>query len=169
MNATATERPTCQPPIIDNIPQEMKNAVRWVVWRYDLEKSGWTKVPYRVDGRGRASSTDPVTWGTFDQALQAFDAGDYAGIGFALGDGWAGIDFDDNLDDEGRYVWGAEIIAAFDSYKEVSPSGTGIKIFIRGVKPAGSKCSKRGFGPDGIGKLEVYDNARWFAVTGDAL
>jgi primase-polymerase (primpol)-like protein len=46
------------------------------------------------------------------------------------------------------------------SYSEVSPSGTGVKVFLRGKLPAGG--NRRG-------NVEMYDRGRYFAVTGRRL
>ena len=42
---------------------------------------------------------------------------------------------------------------ALNSYTEVSPSGTGLHIFIRARKPGGKSCK---------GGLEMYDKGRYF-------
>ena len=77
---------------IDAIPSSMKSVARWVAWK-PIERDGkWTKIPVQVNGAA-ASSTDPTTWGTLDDVyFAAFNRG--WGIGFMLGDGWLGVDFD---------------------------------------------------------------------------
>ena len=52
---------------------ELRQSARWVLWRFELKadwKPGdpkpWTKVPYRADGKGKASSKNAPTWATFD-------------------------------------------------------------------------------------------------------
>src|SRR3954454_2601453 len=59
----------------DAIPDELKARVQWVAWKYELDKSGrWTKVPYRARNTHRkASTTDPKTWGSYEQAVAAFE------------------------------------------------------------------------------------------------
>jgi hypothetical protein len=149
----------------------MRSQRRWVVWRYELnaKRTRWTKVPHRADGGGLAKSNDPSTWCHFETALQAYASGRYDGIGYALGDGFAGVDMDGCLSDTGTFVWGAEIIGSFNTYAEVSPGSAGVKLFVLGAKPPNTSTAKRGFGPDGSGRLEVYDHDRWFAVTGHVL
>ena len=39
------------------------------MWNHERRNGKWTKVPYRVDGRTKARSDDPRTWGTFVQAI----------------------------------------------------------------------------------------------------
>jgi len=54
-----------------------------------------------------------------------------------------------------------EILDLFPgAYVEVSPSGTGIHIFTRGVAPHNGKRSYHD------GAVEVYDRERFFTVTG---
>jgi hypothetical protein len=128
-------------------------------------------VPYDAATGREASSTDPSTWTTFEQAVGAFGHSDYYdGVGFVFtaDDPFCGIDLDDCLD-AGNSVasWAQEILRQFPSYTEVSPSGTGLKIFLRGRKPDGARCSARDIDPAGVGGLELYDRARYFTVTGN--
>jgi primase-polymerase (primpol)-like protein len=47
-----------------------------------------------------------------------------------------------------------------DSYTEVSPTGTGLKVFVRGVLPRGGNRDD---------DIEMYDHDRYFTVTGHHL
>src|ERR1019366_4321778 len=49
-----------------------------------------------------------------------------------------------------------------DSYAEISPSGKGVKIWTRAQLPSDSGVAF----PLGDGRIEVYDHARYFTVTG---
>ena len=41
---------------------------RWVVWKWQKTKSGWTKPPHRADDpHAKARSNDPATWSTTQQ------------------------------------------------------------------------------------------------------
>jgi putative DNA primase/helicase len=85
--------------ICDSIPPEMRAERRWLLWRLEWveDKKGkgkWSKVPYQSNGR-KASSTDAKTWTPFETAVGAYRSGGFDGIGFVLGDGWAGVDLDD--------------------------------------------------------------------------
>jgi primase-polymerase (primpol)-like protein len=53
------------------------------------------------------------------------------------------------------------IIRRLDSYTEVSPSGTGIHIFVRTNQPPEGGCRK--------GNIEIYSRARCATVTGEHL
>src|SRR4051794_39976931 len=114
----------------------------WVAWRADRDGK---KVPYNPDTHEWAKSDDPTTWGiraAADAAAKAllkpsgFGDKPVGGIGiqFAdLGDGTAigGIDLDSCREDGKFTPWANEVIKLFGSYTEVSPSGTGGKIFFR--------------------------------------
>src|SRR5215213_10449860 len=89
--------------LLENVPEAMRRRPQWVVWR--LEERGGdkpTKIPYIAGGVGRASSTDLMTWRTFEEAVKALETGRYDGIGFVFcsGDEFAGIDLDDCRDPE---------------------------------------------------------------------
>jgi putative DNA primase/helicase len=78
----------------DGIPAALKVAARWVLWKlvWKANKDGtgkWDKVPMTTTGRG-AKTNDPRTWSTFDDALAAYRTGRFDGIGFVLGDRFAG-------------------------------------------------------------------------------
>ena len=139
---------------------------RWVVWRYELRKDKWTKPPINPHTGRHALSTDASTWGILEDAVAAIREGKYSGMGFVLGGGYAGIDLDGCRDPvTGVITPGAQaIINRLDSYTELSPSGTGVKIFVRGVKPElCTNCRRRG---SDFKQVEIYDEDRYFTVTG---
>ncbi len=85
-------------PNIDAIPATMRNQDRWVMWAYRTRSGGKrTKVPY-MPNAVPAKSNDPLTWSSFGQCQRAMDRGKWHGIGFVLGDGFAGVDIDNCLD-----------------------------------------------------------------------
>jgi len=134
-----------------NIPPELACLVRWVVWKDN-------KVP-RIPGTYRpASTTDPATWRSFGQALASVRCGQADGIGFVFTDTpFAGIDLDHCLRDGRLTCQAARIVAQLSSYAEISPSGTGLHVIVRGRLPPG---------PRRKGDVEMYDTDRYFTVTG---
>jgi hypothetical protein len=84
---------------------------------------------------------------------------------FSVTDPFCGIDLDDCLDAEGNVKpWARRIVERFgDTYMEISPSGCGLKIWIRGGVPANLAGVSVG-----DGQIEIYDHARYFTVTGRA-
>ena len=136
---------------------------RYVVWRYEDRVGKAAKIPYVADGTGaRASSTDPATWRGFEEAARVFLVGGYDGVGFLFspGDPYAGVDLDDCRDPESAALeaWASELVAALDGYAEISPSGTGVHIIVRGA--AANRQD---------GRVEAYSSGRYFTVTGRAI
>ena len=85
-------RPTALPVNVAGTPDVLKAQRRWVCWRYewqqhDGKKGRWAKILCTTEGR-HAKSNDASTWTTFDDAVAA--SGRFDGVGFCLGDGWAG-------------------------------------------------------------------------------
>ncbi len=151
----------------NNIPEALRARPQWVCWRYRERDGQRTKVPIAPANGRNASATKPSDWSSFDDAITACGELDCDGVGFVFTgeDGYAGIDLDDCIDADGAISPEAqEIIDAFDSYTEVSPSGRGVKIFIQGVKLGGAKCKTGDVA--GFKMLEVYDRDRFFCVTG---
>src|SRR5262245_6239382 len=146
----------------ETIPLELR-ALPWVLWRAEPRGEGKpTKVPYQVAApTRRASSTDPTTWASFDDALEAFASlGDrIAGIGVVLtaAGGVTCLDLDRVIDAEGTLDPRAEtIVDRCDSWTEISPSGTGLHVFVRGRVPRSLRGSQ----------IEIYCRERYIAVTG---
>lgn len=145
----------------ENIPAELKSLPRWVCWRFEQRGGKATKVPYTPTGR-RAKSNDPATWAAFDECRAAHERGRFDGIGFQLdGSGIVGVDIDHARDAAGNWsATAAAIIDILNSYAEISPSGEGVHIFIKAVKP-GNKSKNAAAG------VEMYDTKRFFTVTGN--
>jgi len=151
------------------VPGALKEKAQWVVWKFQIRDGKRTKVPYSAITKGSAKSTAPETWATYAAAVEAFNAGGFDGVGyvFSADDGLTGIDLDRSLNEDGTLKpWARELYAPFaDTYSEVSPSGTGIKLWTRAVLP-GKGRKINGQGPDRTGKIEIYDRDRYFTVTG---
>ncbi len=165
---TRPDRPP--PPRPTGIPQELAERPQWVLWKHDRLKNGkYTKVPYQAAKSWlKAESDNPSTWGSLDDAWNAYLEGGFDGIGymFAADDPYFGVDVDHCLQDGKLLEWAVPIIEQLElTYGEVSPSQTGIKFYARGKLPGRGK-KRKGFGPDGTGGIELYDQKRYFAVTG---
>ena len=143
------------------IAEELKNYNNWVLWKKikKVSQDKPVKMPFNIDG-SLADTTDSKTWTSFNDALEMYKKGGYNGIGFVFSkdDPFVGIDIDDCISEKGIINDDAiKIIKDFNSYTEVSQSKRGLHIIIRGKK-TGNKCRK--------GQFEVYDNNRYFALTG---
>ncbi len=115
------------------IPDDLRERDQWVLWRYESRSGATAKVPNQP-GKLRASSTDPRSWSSLAAVERELlcNPGWYEGPGFVFSasDPFCGIDLDDCLDAAGNVkVWAQGIVGQLtDSYTEVSPSGTGLKI-----------------------------------------
>ena len=141
---------------VEGIPEELRVRPQWVVWKAVGDKPD--KVPYSVRSGRKASSTDLMSWSTFQEALEAYKNGEYAGLGFVFSsaDPYTGIDLDNCVGGDGEIaLWALEIARYFDSYTELSATGTGLHIIVRGDVPNRRK-----------GDVEVYSSKRFFTMTG---
>lgn len=152
------------------IPAALRERQQWVAWQWERREEKWTKVPVNARTGSRAESDNPATWMDFETARNyAATRTNIAGIGYVFGndDPYTGIDFDTCRDPETGELdaWAAATLAGFDSYAEVSPSGTGIKAFVKATLPDHGIRRKR---PDDLpgGMVEMYDRGRFFTVTG---
>jgi phage FluMu protein Com len=151
--------------ILSNIPQTLKELSRWILWRLERRDGAETKVPYRTDGL-RASPTNPNDWTDFATAVNAFDPARYNGLGFVLTkeDNIVCIDLDECIGEDGKICDEANnIVRIMNSWTEISQSGKGLHIFISGSKP----MDKSKFKPREFKAIEIYDNARYIAMTGN--
>jgi putative DNA primase/helicase len=151
-------------PIVGSIPRVLRENEAWVVWKYEPSPSNpekLTKIPYSVHG-GKAESDNPRTWGTFRQAMEYHLDNDWTdGVGMVVcdDDEFVGVDLDHCLNAETLVVepWARAIVDMLDSYTEITPSGEGLRIFVRGSLPPRGR--KRG-------NFEIYEHGRYLTVTG---
>ncbi len=152
------------------IPAELRDQAQWVAWRWAKRDGKPTKVPVNPRTGGNADPTDPGTWGTFEQAVTraTTDRLDGAGFVFTEDDPYGGADLDDCRDPETGEIHPEALteVAQLGSYTEVSPSKTGLKVFLKGKKPA-ARCKNKD-APWG-GAIELYDKDKFFTVTGEHL
>jgi hypothetical protein len=140
----------------DSIPEELRKLRQWVCV---LEGS---KMPWQALCFYPASSTNPDTWATFEEAVAAVEGGYYDGIGFVFNDnGIVGIDLDDALAHGCLSPLATDILELCSSYTEVSKSGSGLHIFVKGDVPFKGRNNLAG--------VEIYKTARFFIMTGDVL
>ncbi len=180
-----TPRPEALPVQAHNVPATLRDIDAWLVWRYEFRKGKWTKPPSDAKTGFAGKSTDSSTWTTFTDAHDAYrTASKWDGIGFVHTpeNNLTALDLDHCRDRRTGVIqpWAARIVEELDSYTEVSPSGTGLRIFCRGRKPDNEEISKGGY-PDHeggqTGKLEMYDGrtkagkpgGRYLTLTGQRL
>ena len=124
----------------------------------------------RCNEAADARANHEEDWTTFELvAAYLLRRREHDGLGFLLGGGWGGFDLDKCRNPATGAIepWAAEIVVQLDSYAEISPSSTGLKVFITGAPvQSGRRC--KGFTSyDGelAGELEVYTDRRFFTVA----
>lgn len=155
---------------LENIPAELRPLPVWLLWKsVPNGKDKPKKVPYYADGKVRQGvldiPEDRARLVTLDAALSKFNSKRHTGLGVALGkipdmperlEPLSGIDCDNCVRGEEIAAAVKDVLAAAgEAYAEISPSGTGLKIF--GIGNIGSTATP---------ELEIYSGARFFAVTG---
>ena len=145
---------------------ELAGIRQWVTWkRYPDPKhpDKPRKMPRTHDDKDTgADAKHRDTWSTYRIAhLGVMARRGLAGVGFVFTtqDDYVGVDLDKCGDRATGQLepWAQAIVDRLDSYTEWSVSGTGLHILCRGVLPQNG--SRRG-------RVEMYDQARYFTVTG---
>lgn len=162
------QKPPALPVDFNAIPLNLKTIPRFLLWKYtlvgDAEHQKWSKLPVQPTGKA-ASSTNPTTWTDFLTAQKAYENGNFDGIGFVFtgDDDLVGVDVDDCRDPTTGELsdFAQQIVDNVKGYCEVSPSGTGIKIFTRAELQNAHVDHSIG--------LEVYAKSRYFTITGHHL
>jgi NrS-1 polymerase HBD domain len=132
------------------INAELRGDNQWATHR--------AKVPYISGTERKASSTDPTTWGSFDDARAAVEAGKADGLYYALktGSGIVGVDLDHCVENGAIAPWAMVYVRLLNSYTCLSTSLTGIRMFVKGTKPS-TDCKR--------GAVECYDHDRLLSMT----
>jgi len=162
--AKAHERQAIQPA---QIPEELLRWPQWVCWRYVARDEGRKpdKQPVNPHTLHNAGVHWPNTWSRFEAAYQAYLTNrqrGMQGIGFVLtpDDPYVAVDLDGCIYEAKVDEQATEMIAALDSYTEVSPSGHGLRILVtcpdfqNNVRQPG---------------IEMYSHQRYVTITGHQL
>jgi putative DNA primase/helicase len=152
------------------IPKPVTGYDQWVCYRRKQRSDGNTdKIPTdpNISGPlGNVSKTDPANWLPYQQThAYATTKAHLDGVGFVLDDNdpFTVIDLDgcrnpeiDKIDE-----WAWQIIKAFNSYTEISPSGMGVHIWVYGTVRGTTRPELNGH------RIEAYSEKRFVTVTGD--
>lgn len=168
--------------LFENIPYELKNTPQWVnfVLQKKTDKQGIVKItkpPINPKNNHKADPTKDFNFSTFSEAIKNLpnlnkvksipnlikDKHTGGGIGFCLtkNDGFTAIDVDHCIKNGKLSEQAEHIVQLFSSYTEISPSGEGLRIFIKGSLPKDSKKKN--------GNFEAYSEQRYVTVTGRLL
>lgn len=160
MSPLATAGRTCNPAIA-----ELAQTDLWVCWRYHHRADRPNKPAKKpfTPGGSEAKTTDPRTWSSFDECWRAaFVEGRFDGIGRVLTARcpYVAFDIDECCALDGAVAPRAnEVLRAFPSYTEVTPSGAGLHVWVRGYWPV-NKSGK---------PFEVLAARHFVTVTGNHL
>ena len=163
----------------DLIPATLRQRDAWVLWGkgHAIEPTTGkpNKQPLKLSGYP-ASHSDSATWTTFDNALAEYRRQNYWGFGVCFnGDGCCGLDLDGCRDRNTGVIsdTAQRIIDVLDTYCEVSPSGTGVKMWFFATAKTSlvqHAPSFKGQWPlPGLKGVEFYSTERFFATTGHRL
>ncbi|MBV8772860.1 MAG: hypothetical protein JO166_11120 [Deltaproteobacteria bacterium] len=153
----------------ENFPSKLTIRPQWVLWAYLFRDGRWTKCPFQPDG-SFASATDPATWAPFEFVQCAYfsldddDDARFDGVGFVVTatDPFTVFDFDHCRDPETGEIDPtiASYVHQLDSYTEVSPSGTGVRVVVEATLPPHHRR---------LGRVEMYNDRRFVSFTGHVL
>ena len=152
------------------IPESLKALKRWAPWKavWSEKRGKYDKIPYRADAPNYGLSTArPDSWFSFEAAQRAFDTNPnlFHGLGFVLTGikGVVGTDLDGCVNNGVIADWAKEIVGDLNSYTEISPSGTGLRVFNTGKQDDDWNNHDVG--------IEVYggNDARFLTVSGQHL
>ena len=150
----------------ENIPDNLKKEKRWCLYKIISREGKNTKLPIMPNSKP-AKSNDKTTWNSYEDCIAALNRNIGDGLGFMLGDGYIGIDIDKVSDDIMAYSMDyqarsmtADFLRGISTYAELSPSKTGLHFIGKGKVPGERKRHKN---------LEIYDEGRFFTVTGNVI
>jgi archaellum biogenesis ATPase FlaH len=167
VNAEANVIPFPAVDPLDNVPAEIRQHRAFIVWRNE----DGNKVPYYTHGGRRTgtqgSAEDRAQLATFDEARAACRRGGYSGIGMAMLPDWnlTALDFDSAVRDGVVHPEVLQLVSG--SYAEISPSGNGVRAFMRGSL-SGKDTTADGLAKYGF-KAEFYPTKQFVTITGDTL
>lgn len=149
----------------DNIPALLKQRPNWVAWGI---RDAPPKSPYNptslLSGRPQpAKAGIRETWSSYQTAAECVTRGLARGIGYEFdgsGDIY-GVDLDHVISENGVTPQAREIVGKLASYAEISPSGTGLHIFVLAPGADITRHRKK----DGF--VEIYSDLRYFTITGN--
>lgn len=151
----------------DVIPaiNELKARDQWVGWKLVMRAGARkpAKPPVNPHNGFAASHSNPSTWGSHKQATAAVKRYGLAGVGYVLSDDddYTGIDIDKCRGAETGKIedWAQEVLALAETYAEISPSGTGVRMFVRGKIDKAIKSD--------VARVEIYGAQRYLTITGN--
>ena len=149
--------------LYENIPKLLKKSDNWVVWGVHgaSPKAPFNPASLLAGKPNPAKAGVRETWGSYNAAAECVRRGLARGVGYEFDGGVYGVDLDHVIDKAGNLAPQArEIVDKLASYTEVSPSGSGLHIFVLAPGADITRHRKKDY------FLEIYSEGRYFTVTG---
>jgi hypothetical protein len=162
---------------LTSLPESLQAGNLFCLWR--RMPDGKKKPIQPLTGRA-AHTNQPAEFSSFAVAARAFQNKTYsniAGVGRLMRhdyDSVYSIDVDDVITNSLLAPFALDLIAQANSYAEVTPSGTGIRIFGRGPVPESlwGKCStkiwEKTSQPEGI-EVQLFLQGQYITLTGNQI
>jgi len=162
------------PLTIDSVPAALR-VLPWIGWRAELRDDGhWKKTPYQIgEPRWPASNADPMHWrnegDVREVQIMSPELFDGFGVVLVAAANLTFIDLDEVRDPDTGEIepWAIRMVDTFDSWTEISVSGTGLHIFVHGRLPGPGLANYLDGDPEQ--KVEAYSVGRFAYLTGTAL
>ena len=154
----------------NTIPTDLASKPQWVYWKYQTIDGEVKKPPVNTNGY-KINCHNSDDWLSFQQVLKGLNPKKHEGIGFVLDQsGYIGVDVDDCFQNAGDTSslkeWTKPLLDKIKgNYSEISPSGEGLKIVIKGERPSWLTKTKQHIGD---GKIEIFDY-QYFTITGNVI
>jgi len=184
--------PRADAALLANLPHELSKFKSWVVWREAPNGNNpkFKKLPQNPLTLNGDDWNNPTNWTHRATAIQVFEENPtLRGIGFAFHkcssecfddkrrrvhaedqeDPFTFFDLDGVIVKGKLLPWAAEFVRMVDSYTEVSPTGTGVKIIVRAKLVMRKKSFEFKDSSGNPHEVEVYDSNKFFAATGQCL
>jgi hypothetical protein len=164
--------------MFESVPAALRIKRNWCVHRTDGQKA---KVPH-APGGWKLQWSIPANWINFVEAKKAYQDGlslpeghkcRFEGLGFFVSrekdaqlDIYA-VDLDDCVKGDVIDQWAKDVLSKLNSYSEISPSGTGVHVFVKGMLPLGSKNTNDQM--EDKNRIEVFTDKHHVTITGNRL
>ncbi len=150
------------------LAKEIRAPDGWILWKYvPVPGKKPRKMPYYTNGSPRrgvqGSADDRAMLSSFESARRVYLRGGWDGLGLAMLPDWnlTALDFDNCVDEQGR-VDPQVLEWVGITYAELSPSGRGVRAFMRGQLLSRKSLDRK---PN----LETFSNSGFVTVTGRVL